>query len=270
MGTDELPKRYYPAKYPRLSDIVVVKVLKIEDSTISCELLEYGCKGMMLHSEISKRKLRTIKRSIHVDSQEYLEVIEVDTEKGYIDLSKKYVTAKEQEETTERFAMARRYYNFFRYWSEETGMDLVTNVLWKYYNPEKDGNVYKELTPELSWREVLNKVILNSKQQERICSDFLKLFETRAVKHVTEFEMVCYASEGVAALSTAISEGLKHGTDDVPIEFTNTGKTGQCGTIYIFSTQSKSEGAAAVLRDAVQKVKDSISKYAHEFRIRSA
>ncbi len=272
----EIPKCYYPTEYPELEDIVAVKILRIEDSTISCELLEYGCKGMMLHSEVSKRKLRNITRSIHVARQEYLEVIDVDTEKGYIDLSKKNVTVEEQEEAVERFSTARRLYNFFRHWSEETGMDLVTNVLWKYYDPNED-NVYKELAPDLcgrddnaAWREVLNNAVLDSEQVERICGDFLKLFETRVEKHVIEFEMVCYASEGVEALTAAILEGLKHSTAEAPIEFVNSGKTGQCGTIYVFSTQSKSEDAAVALENAVHAVKDSISKYAHEFRVRAS
>eukprot|EP00894_Picocystis_sp_ML_P002522 jgi/Pico_ML_1/53039/g3659.t1 len=53
-------------------------------------LLEYNnIEGMILLSELSRRRIRSINKLIKVGRQEPVMVLRVDTEKGYIDLSKR-------------------------------------------------------------------------------------------------------------------------------------------------------------------------------------
>merc|ERR1719245_2064072 len=55
-----------------------------------CSLLEYNdIKGMILMSELSRRRIRSVNRLIRVGRQEIVAVLRVNKEKGYIDLSKK-------------------------------------------------------------------------------------------------------------------------------------------------------------------------------------
>jgi hypothetical protein len=56
-------------------------------------LLEYnGIEGMILLSELSRRRIRSISKLIKVGRQEPVMVLRVDKEKGYIDLSKRRVS----------------------------------------------------------------------------------------------------------------------------------------------------------------------------------
>jgi translation initiation factor 2 subunit 1 len=53
-------------------------------------LLEYnGIEGMILLSELSRRRIRSINKLIKVGRQEAVMVLRVDKDKGYIDLSKR-------------------------------------------------------------------------------------------------------------------------------------------------------------------------------------
>ena len=59
-------------------------------------LLEYGgIEGMILLSELSRRRIRSVQKLIKVGRQEPVMVLRVDQEKGYIDLSKRRVSQEE-------------------------------------------------------------------------------------------------------------------------------------------------------------------------------
>lgn len=57
------------------------------------KLLEYdNIDGMILLSELSRRRIRSIQKLIRVGRNEVVVVLRVDKEKGYIDLSKRRVS----------------------------------------------------------------------------------------------------------------------------------------------------------------------------------
>lgn len=59
-------------------------------------LLEYGgIEGMILLSELSRRRIRSVQKLIKVGRQEPVMVLRVDQEKGYIDLSKRRVSPED-------------------------------------------------------------------------------------------------------------------------------------------------------------------------------
>ena len=59
-------------------------------------LLEYGgIEGMILLSELSRRRIRSVQKLIKVGRQEPVMVLRVDKDKGYIDLSKRRVSPED-------------------------------------------------------------------------------------------------------------------------------------------------------------------------------
>ena len=67
-------------------------------------LLEYaGAEGMILLSELSRRRIRSINKLIKVGRQEPVMVLRVDRDKGYIDLSKRRVSPEEAAACEEKF-----------------------------------------------------------------------------------------------------------------------------------------------------------------------
>lgn len=74
-------------------------------------LLEYGrVEGLILPTELSKRRFRSISKIIRVGRQEVVMVVRVDPEKGYVDLSKKRVSPEDIGATEERFSKSKKVY----------------------------------------------------------------------------------------------------------------------------------------------------------------
>jgi len=75
--------RMYENKFPEVDDLVMVNVVQIADMGAYVHLLEYNnTEGMILLSELSRRRIRSIQKLIRVGRNEVVVVLRVDTEKG--------------------------------------------------------------------------------------------------------------------------------------------------------------------------------------------
>ena len=71
--------RFYEQKYPEIDDVVMVNVRSIADMGAYVHLLEYtNIEGMILLSELSRRRIRSINKLIRVGRTEPVVVIRVD------------------------------------------------------------------------------------------------------------------------------------------------------------------------------------------------
>ncbi|KAF8191712.1 eukaryotic translation initiation factor 2 subunit alpha [Pholiota molesta] len=88
--------RYYEQKYPEVDELVMVQVRQIAEMGAYVKLLEYdNTEGMILLSELSRRRIRSVQKLIRVGRNEVVVVLRVDKEKGYIDLSKRRVSPED-------------------------------------------------------------------------------------------------------------------------------------------------------------------------------
>jgi len=124
--------RFYEQRYPEMEDVVMVNVRSIEDMGAYVHLLEYNniegkilwvksftvpwrghwapatlFPGMILLSELSRRRIRSINKLIRVGRTEPVVVIRVDKDKGYIDLSKRRVSREDIERCVEQVSKAK-------------------------------------------------------------------------------------------------------------------------------------------------------------------
>lgn len=77
--------RFYKEKYPEVEDVVMVNVRSIAEMGAYVHLLEYNnIEGMILLSELSRRRIRSINKLIRVGKTEPVVVIRVDKEKGTV------------------------------------------------------------------------------------------------------------------------------------------------------------------------------------------
>lgn len=87
-----------------LSDAKHRNVKQIADMGAYVKLLEYdNIDGMILLSELSRRRIRSIQKLIRVGRNEVVVVLRVDKEKGYIDLSKRRVSPEDIIKCEERY-----------------------------------------------------------------------------------------------------------------------------------------------------------------------
>lgn len=107
---------FYGEKYPEENEIVVAKVTKIDNNTgVYCELLEYdNVVGLITTRDLSSKRLRSIKQVVSINKLEVVNIIRVDSEKGYIDLSLKDVRPEEKIEYFEKFQKYKRFHSILK------------------------------------------------------------------------------------------------------------------------------------------------------------
>jgi hypothetical protein len=75
--------RYYEQALPDAEEIVMCQVRQIAEMGAYVKLLEYdGAEGMILLSELSRRRIRSIQKLIRVGRNEVVVVLRVDKDKG--------------------------------------------------------------------------------------------------------------------------------------------------------------------------------------------
>lgn len=90
------------------------------------KLLEYdNIDGMILLSELSRRRIRSIQKLIRVGRNEVVVVLRVDKEKGYIDLSKRRVSPEDIAKCEERFTKSRQVNSIMRHVAEHTKTPMI-------------------------------------------------------------------------------------------------------------------------------------------------
>lgn len=100
--------RFYQHKFPEVEDVVMVNVRSIAEMGAYVNLLEYNnIEGMILLSELSRRRIRSINKLIQIGRNECVVVIRVDKEKGYIDLSKRRVSPEETIKCEDKFTKSK-------------------------------------------------------------------------------------------------------------------------------------------------------------------
>lgn len=120
----------YEQEFPEVDDLVMVTVRQIADMGAYVTLSEYNdAEGMVLLSELSRRRIRSVYRLIRVGKNEVVVVLRVDKEKGYIDLSKKRVSPEEVERFEEKYNKSKAVHSIMKHVAEKVDMDL--EVLYK-------------------------------------------------------------------------------------------------------------------------------------------
>lgn len=116
---------------------VASQVKSIAEMGAYVSLLEYNnVEGMILLSELSRRRIRSITKLIKVGRMEPVTVLRVDKEKGYIDLSKRRVSAEEAVACEERFNKSKLVHTIMRNVAEVTQKDLEVlyqSIAWPLY-----------------------------------------------------------------------------------------------------------------------------------------
>lgn len=108
----------------------MVRVKTVAEMGAYVELLEYNkVEGMILLSELSRRRIRSINKLIRVGKTEAVVVLRVDTEKGYIDLSKRRVGPEDVKACDEKYKQSKKVHSIL------TNVSQVCEVpLLKLYN----------------------------------------------------------------------------------------------------------------------------------------
>lgn len=264
--------RFYNEKYPEIDDVVMVNVRSIAEMGAYVHLLEYNnIEGMILLSELSRRRIRSINKLIRVGKTEPVVVIRVDKEKGYIDLSKRRVSPEDVEKCTERFAKAKAVNSILRhvaellhYETDEQLEELYQKTAWHFEEKlKKKAFSYDFFKQAVLDPSILNECGLDEKTKEVLLTNIQRKLTSQAVKIRADIEVACYGYEGIDAVKTALRAGLAVSTEELPIKINLIAPP-----LYVMttSTPEKQDGLKA-LNDAIVKIKETITSLGGVFQI---
>ena len=221
-GTEKYNSRFYENKYPEVDDLVMVNVRQIAEMGAYVHLLEYdNIEGMVLLSELSRRRIRSVQKLIRVGRNEVVVVLRVDKEKGYIDLSKRRVSAEDIQKCEEKFNKGKLVHTIMRHVAEKHGIPterLYQSIIWplsKQYGHAYDAFKMAIGEPEKVFGSIQ---ILNEEIKKDLLLNIQRRLVPQKVKIRADIEVSCYGYEGVDAVKAALKAGETIGSEDMQIK----------------------------------------------------
>ncbi|KAI9695691.1 MAG: hypothetical protein M1820_008454 [Bogoriella megaspora] len=213
--------RFYEEKYPEIDSFVMVNVKQIAEMGAYVKLLEYdNIDGMILLSELSRRRIRSIQKLIRVGRNEVVVVLRVDKEKGYIDLSKRRVSPEDIVKCDERYNKSKMVHSIMRHVAEKTNTpieELYQAIGWplnKKYGHSLDAFKLSITNPDI-WTEIEfpNEVI-----KDELLSYIGKRLTPQPTKVRADVEVTCFGYDGIDAVKAALRCAEAKNTKDTQVK----------------------------------------------------
>ncbi|XP_072965106.1 eukaryotic translation initiation factor 2 subunit alpha homolog [Typha angustifolia] len=280
--------RMYESKYPEVDTAVMIQVKNIADTAAYVSLLEYGhIEGMILFSELSRRRIRSISALIKVGRIEPAVVVRVVPDKGYVDLSKRRVTEEDAVTCEERYSKSKLVHSIFRHVAETLDLDLedlYVHVGWPLYR--RYGHAYeafklivadpdsvldsltrevKEVGPD--GQEVTKMVqALSSEVKDALVKNIRRRMTPQALKIRAGIEMKCFHFDGVLHIKEAMRTAEAAGFDDCPVKIKLVAPP-----LYVLYTQTldKDKGIL-VLGNAIKACTEEITRHKGKLIVKEA
>ena len=220
-GSSKLQCRMYENKYPEVDDLVVANVRQIAEMGAYVHLLEYNnIEGMILLSELSRRRIRSIQKLIRVGRSEVVVVLRVDKEKGYIDLSKRRVSAEDIQKCEEKYNKSKAVHSIMRHVAEKSDTvleDLYTRIAWPLYR--RFGHAYDAFKLAVTESEkVFEGLEIRENEMRELMTGIRRRLTPQPVKIRSDIEVTCFGYEGIDAIRAALSAGEEMSTPEISLK----------------------------------------------------
>ncbi|KAL9418651.1 hypothetical protein AB3S75_036576 [Citrus x aurantiifolia] len=271
--------RMYEARYPEVDMAVMIQVKNIADMGAYVSLLEYNnIEGMILFSELSRRRIRSVSSLIKVGRIEPVMVLRVDKEKGYIDLSKRRVSEEDIQACEERYNKSKLVHSIMRHVAETLGIDLeelYVNIGWPLYR--KYGHAFeafkiivtdpdsvlnsltrevKEIGPD---GQEVTKVVpaVTEEVKDALIKNIRRRMTPQPLKIRADIEMKCFQFDGVLHIKDAMRKAEAAGNNDCPVKIKLVAPP-----LYVLTTQTlDKEQGISVLNKAIAVCTEAIEKH---------
>merc|ERR1719431_2101254 len=229
---------------------------------------------MILLSELSRRRIRSINKLIRVGRTEPVVVIRVDKDKGYIDLSKRRVSKEDIERCTEKYSKAKAVNSIVRHVAEILGFknndeleQLYKKTAWYFENKsKKQGTAYDYFKQAVANPQLLDALGLEENTKTVLLENIQRKLTQQAVEIRADFECSCFTYEGIDAVKDALRAGISVGNEEIPIKINLIAPP-----VYVMtcSTPERSDGLA-MLNEACKAVEEKIKSSGGNFQIQMA
>lgn len=207
--------KFYKERLPEPGDLVVGRITKVnQEIGINVSLLEYdndvtesnydNYQAMIQLGESTRKRRVNLKKLFRVGTDEVLEVVKVDKEKGYIDLSKKTVTENESKETLKRYNNRKNLIECMKFLSRKTDIpleNLMEQYVWGSLEKDTDFRMF-------FWSQVMEITSQEgvqhfSKEHYEILKEKVKPLVYSCVATV---EVRCFDKDGLTVIKDAFSD----------------------------------------------------------------
>ncbi|ODO08334.1 translation initiation factor 2 subunit 1 [Cryptococcus wingfieldii CBS 7118] len=249
--------RFYENKYPEVDQLVMVQVQSIEDMGAYVKLLEYdNIEGMILLSELSRRRIRSVQKLIRVGRNEVVVVMRVDPDKGYIDLSKRRVSAEEVVKCEEQYEKGKAVDSIVTQVAKKGGVtpeSLYEKIAWPLHR--QYGHAYEAFKLSISEPDVVfGSLGLDDETLTDLRAGIARRLTPKPVKVRADIEVKCFSYAGIDAIKRALTAGEAVSTAEVPIKVRLVAPP-----LYVMSTTSTDKnGAIELMEKAVEVISESI------------
>lgn len=251
--------RFYKEILPKIDDIVIGYTESIDGTGINVKLLEYdNHKSYIAFSEVSTRRLRSIRKVIKPGRTYPLLVIAVDEEKGYVDLSNKYITDKDT--ALEHYANYKHVMNMFKEFcyridpemKDEKKEEYAEKTIWRFARKEANSefakirlnlNLVEEFPLTLEERTVLRNAIV-------------KMYKEPVYTINARFNMYIIGTSGVDRIKTILAFGESMGKEGVDLTITML----TTPTYQVEAKSKNEETAVRMVRDILTTIESLVGE----------
>jgi translation initiation factor 2 subunit 1 len=274
LGEDHnnLESRFYENKYPEIESVVMVNVRNIADMGAYVSLMEYNnIEGMILLSELSRRRIRSIHKLIRVNRNEVVMVLRVDKEKGYIDLSKRRVSPEDVAACEDRYNKAKAVHGVLRHLAERKKFyleDLYEKIGWPLYR--KYGHAYDAfklaISEDKNAGDPFAELEIPQELKDELRTYILRRLAPQPIKIRSDIEVSCFTYEGIDAIRDALFAGMEVGSDQNPIRIKLIAPP-----IYVLSTTTlEKEAGIGLLNQAIDVIREKITEKGGKMDVKMA
>lgn len=248
----------YEPKYPEVDDVVYVQVKSIAEMGAYVSLLEYNnIEGMILLSELSRRRIRSITKLIKVGRQEPVMVLRVDKDKGYIDLSKRRVSPEDIQRCEDRFNKSKMVHSIMRHVAETTGQnleELYKAIAWPLYRIFGHAFDAFKLTVADDGEAIIKRLeeehggpleVLTPAVRDQLLKNIKRRMTPQPLKIRADVEMTCFAYDGIERIKEAMRAAEASSTEECPIKMKLVAPP-----LYVLTTQSLDKNRGVELLQA--------------------
>jgi Translation initiation factor 2, alpha subunit (eIF-2alpha) len=261
--------RFYENEFPEIESLVMVNVRNIADMGAYVSLLEYNnIEGMILLSELSRRRIRSIHKLIRVGRNEVVMVLRVDQEKGYIDLSKRRVSPEDVAACEDKFNKAKAVHGVLRHLADRKGLyleELYQKIGWPLY--KKYGHAYDAFKLVLADEvDPFEELQIPETLKDELKAYIRRRLAPQPIKIRADIEVSCFTYEGIDAIREALFAGMNVGGDKTPIKIKLIAPP-----IYVLSTTAlEKESGIELLNKSIEVIKESITSKGGKLEIKMA
>mmetsp|Transcript_24738 Transcript_24738/g.57666 ORF Transcript_24738/g.57666 Transcript_24738/m.57666 type:complete len:333 (+) Transcript_24738:137-1135(+) len=262
--------RFYENKFPDIESVVMVNVRNIADMGAYVSLLEYNnIEGMILLSELSRRRIRSIHKLIRVNRNEVVMVLRVDEEKGYIDLSKRRVSPEDVAACEDRFNKAKAVHGVLRHLAERRKLyleDLYERIGWPLYR--KYGHAYDAFKLAISdeGNDPFADIEIPQDLKDELKAYILRRLAPQPIKIRSDIEVSCFTYEGIDAIREALFAGMELSKDNMQIKIKLIAPP-----IYVLSTMTlEKEAGISLLQSAIDVIREKITSKGGKMDVKMA